>query len=239
MDRLDKILAGSGLGSRKEIKQLLRTGGVLVDGQEVRDPSLHIDPAAAQITVFGKPFHYQKYVYLMMNKPDGVVSATEDNRFPTVVDLLDEEARRFAPFPVGRLDRDTEGFLLLTNDGQTAHRLLSPRKHVPKTYLAQLAQDAQPSYIVAFEQGVTLEDGYQTLPAQLVLDENNPRQIQLTIYEGKFHQVKRMFEAVGNRVCYLKRIRFGSVPLDETLQPGEYRPLSTEECKKLGIEEII
>lgn len=236
MERLDKILAGGGLGSRKEIKQLLRSGGVLVDGQDVRDPSLHIDPATAQITVFGKPFHYQKFLYLMMNKPDGVVSATEDNRFPTVVDLLDEEARRFQPFPVGRLDRDTEGFLLLTNDGQTAHRLLSPRRHVPKTYLAQLAQAADPAYIEAFEAGVTLEDGYRTMPAQLVLDETDPRQIRLTIYEGKFHQVKRMFEAVGNRVCYLKRIRFGAVPLDEALAPGEYRPLTKEECKQLGIE---
>lgn len=236
MERLDKILAGGGFGTRKEIKQLLRGGGVTVDGKEVRDPSLHIDPAAAEITVFGQPFRYQKYIYLMMNKPDGVVSATEDNRFPTVVDLLEEEDLHFQPFPVGRLDRDTEGFLLLTNDGQTAHRLLSPRKHVPKTYFAVLEKEAEARYAAAFAKGVTLEDGYRTLPAELEIDETDPKQVRLTIYEGKFHQVKRMMEAVGNRVCYLKRIRFGEVPMDETLEPGEYRPLSAEECEKLGIE---
>lgn len=237
MERLDKILAGGGLGTRKEIKQLLRRGGVSVDGKEVRDPSLHIDPATAEITVFGEPFRYQKYIYLMMNKPDGAVSATEDNRFPTVVDLLEEEDLHFQPFPVGRLDRDTEGFLLLTNDGQTAHRLLSPRKHVPKTYFAVLEREAEAQYAEVFAKGVTLEDGYRTLPAELEIDESDPKQVRLTIYEGKFHQVKRMMEAVGNHVCYLKRIRFGDVPLDETLEPGEYRPLSAEECKKLGIEE--
>ncbi len=237
MERLDKILAGGGLGSRKEIKQLLRGGGVLVDGQEVRDPSLHIDPHKAAITVFGKPFCYQKYVYLMMNKPAGVVSATEDNRFPTVLDLVPEQWLHVQPLPVGRLDRDTEGLLLLTNDGQTAHLLLSPRRHVPKTYFARLEQAAEKADVQAMKHGVTLEDGYRTLPAELQIDAQDPRQIWLTIYEGKFHQVKRMFEAVGNRVCYLKRVQFGPVPLDETLEAGACRELTAEEKKQLGIEE--
>jgi len=232
--RLDKLLSNSGLGSRKEIKQLVKSGQVMVDGVTVRDSSIHVDPETNRIYVSGQRLEYKKYVYFMLNKPAGVVSATWDARFSTVLDLVPDQYRHFDLFPVGRLDRDTEGLLLLTNDGQLAHNLLSPKKHVHKTYFAKVEGRVTTEDIAAFAEGVVLDDGYKTLPAQLeILHSDKISTIYITIVEGKFHQVKRMFEAVDKKVIYLKRISMGSLKLDENLKPGEIRELSEEELHLL------
>ncbi|MBZ4645309.1 MAG: rRNA pseudouridine516 synthase [Petroclostridium sp.] len=232
--RLDKVLANSGFGTRKEIKQMVKAGQVVVDGKVVKDSGMHINPDKNEVIVNGKKLEYKQFIYLMMNKPAGVVSATWDNKFKTVVDIVPDEYRYFNIFPVGRLDRDTEGLLLLTNDGQLAHDLLSPRKHVPKTYYAEIEGKVTEEDGMAFAQGVILDDGYKTLPAQLViLKSDKQSQIELTIVEGKFHQVKRMFEAVGKKVKYLKRIKMGFLELDQVLELGQCRELTDEELMQL------
>lgn len=232
--RLDKLLANLGYGSRKEVKQLLKSGSVKVNDVVVKDAKQHVDPSKEAVTLNGEVIEYKEFIYLMMNKPSGVLSATEDNRDETVIDLLEVEDQVYDPFPVGRLDKDTEGLLLITNDGQLAHRLLSPKKHVPKTYFAVIDQEVTESDIIAFQNGVTLDDGYVTKPGELkILKSGLHSDIELTITEGKFHQVKRMFEAVGKKVIYLKRISMGPLPLDETLELGEYRELTDEEIDLL------
>ncbi|PYI56477.1 pseudouridine synthase [Paenibacillus flagellatus] len=237
--RIDKLLAHMGFGTRSEIRRIVKQGAVQVDGATVKDSGLQVDPEAAAITVEGRRVEYREYVYLMLNKPQGVVSATEDSRDRTVVDLLAAEYAHFEPFPVGRLDKDTEGLLLLTNDGKLAHNLLSPRKHVPKTYFAEVEGKVDAADAAAFEKGVELDDGYVTMPAKLVvLKEGDPAEgrvskIELTIMEGKFHQVKRMFQAVGKKVVFLKRIAMGPLLLDEHLPPGSYRELTEEELELL------
>lgn len=232
--RLDKLLANMGYGTRKEVKQLLKQKGVTVDGEVVRDSSLHVNPDLQEISVFGEKVEYVEFIYLMMNKPPGVVSATEDNVDRTVIDLLDPLAQHFKPFPVGRLDKDTEGLLLITNDGQLAHNLLSPKKHVPKTYYAKIEGEVTQLDIEAFSRGVELDDGYMTKPGELVILSSGPNsEIELTIQEGKFHQVKRMFESVGKKVTYLKRLSMGSLKLDEQLDLGDYRELTEEELNGL------
>ena len=232
--RIDKMLANIGYGSRKEVKKLLKSGAVKVDGMTIKDAKQHVDPEQQTVTVYGEEVEYREFIYLMMNKPPGILSATEDDRQETVVDILQEEDQVFAPFPVGRLDKDTEGLLLLTNDGQLAHRLLSPKKHVPKTYFAIIEGEVTEDDIVAFKQGVTLEDGYHTKPGDLEIVKSGPiSEIKLTITEGKFHQVKRMFEAVDKRVTYLKRLTMADLVLDETLELGEYRELTEEELEGL------
>ncbi|TCP64841.1 pseudouridine synthase [Baia soyae] len=232
--RLDKILANSGFGTRKEIKKLCKQELVRVNGQTTKDPSTHVNPYQDEIFVGNERVFYSEWVYLLMNKPAGVISATEDHQHETVIDLIDEKYRRFDPFPVGRLDKDTEGFLLLTNDGKLAHHLLSPKKHVAKTYYAEIDGVVTEEDIEAFSKGVTLEDGYQTLPGKLViLTSGMLSEIELTITEGKFHQVKRMFEAVGKKVTYLKRISMGPLELDPSLDLGEYRELTQEEVTLL------
>ncbi|WP_078382650.1 pseudouridine synthase [Sutcliffiella halmapala] len=232
--RLDKILANSGFGTRKEVKKLLKTGVVKVDGAVVKDAKVHVDPNEQQITVLDDLVEYREFIYLMMHKPPGLLSATEDSRQETVVDILQEEDKIFEPFPVGRLDKDTEGFLLLTNDGQLAHQLLSPKKHVPKTYYAKIDGEVTEEDIAAFREGVTLDDGYETLPAELTILQAGPQsEIEITIVEGKFHQVKRMFLAVGKSVTYLKRLSMGDLPLDPDLELGEYRELTEEELELL------
>lgn len=188
---------------------------------------MQVDEKNSDIRINNKPVYYKKHIYIMMNKPDGYVSATYDKRLPVVTDLLDEYSLSFEPFPAGRLDIDTEGFLLLTNDGDLCHRILSPKKHIKKTYMAVTDIPADQSDVEAFEKGVELDDGYVTLEGKLVLSKYNIS--YLTICEGKFHQVKRMFEARGKRVTYLKRISMGNLSLDESLLPGEYRELSEEE----------
>ncbi|MDF2723381.1 MAG: pseudouridine synthase [Paenibacillus sp.] len=237
--RIDKILAHMGYGSRSEIKRLVKFGTVAVGGTTVKDSGQQVDPLRAEITVDGQRVVYREFVYVMLNKPQGVVSATEDTRDRTVLDLLDDTYSHFELFPVGRLDKDTEGLLLLTNDGKLAHNLLSPRKHVAKTYFAEVEGKVDAADIAAFERGVTLDDGYTTMPAKLViLQEGDPAaqrvsKIELTILEGKFHQVKRMVQAVGKKVVFLKRITMGSLLLDEYLSPGQYRELTAEELEQL------
>ncbi|WP_416141056.1 pseudouridine synthase [Lysinibacillus capsici] len=232
--RLDKLLANMGYGSRKEVKQLLKQKAVTVDGDYVKDAALHVDPEKQIVSVFGERVVYTEFVYFIMNKPPGVISATEDLRDETVIDLLEPLHQHFQPFPVGRLDKDTEGLLLLTNDGQLAHNLLSPKKHVPKVYYAQIEGVVTEEDAEKFANGVELDDGYVTKPGKLViLKSAQQSEIELTIQEGKFHQVKRMFEAVGKRVTYLKRMSMGSLKLDENLALGEYRELTAEELNGL------
>jgi len=232
--RIDKMLANIGYGSRKDVKKLLKSGAVKVDGLTIKDAKQHVDPENQLVTVYGEEVEYKEYIYLMMNKPPGILSATEDDRQETVVDILQEEDQIFDPFPVGRLDKDTVGLLLLTNDGQLAHRLLSPKKHVPKTYFARIDGMVTEADIEAFRCGVTLDDGYHTKPGQLKILLSGPTsEIELTITEGKFHQVKRMFEAVGKKVTYLKRLTMANLILDETLELGEYRELTEEELEAL------
>lgn len=232
--RLDKLLANSGYGSRKEVKALLKQGAVSVDGDPVKDPAFHVDPEIREVTVFGDPVDFREFIYLMMNKPPGVISATEDTRDRTVVDLLPYEYRRFKPFPVGRLDKDTEGLLLITNDGKLSHELLSPKKHVGKKYYAVIEGEVTDADGEAFKAGVTLDDGYVTKPAELSILRSGPEsEIELIITEGKFHQVKRMFEARDKRVTYLKRLTMGPLGLDPDLATGEWRELSDEELLDL------
>ncbi|WP_108671343.1 pseudouridine synthase [Peribacillus acanthi] len=232
--RIDKLLANIGYGSRKEVKQLLKSGAVIVNGTTLKDAKEHVDPDNDQITVNGEIVEYKEFIYLMMNKPPGVLSATEDARQETVLDILEPEDAVFNPFPVGRLDKDTEGLLLLTNDGQLAHRLLSPKKHVPKTYFAVIDGEVTEDDVKAFAEGVTLDDGYFTKPGELTILKSGVRSdIELIITEGKFHQVKRMFESVGKRVVYLKRVSMGNLKLDEELELGEYRELTEEELEML------
>lgn len=237
--RIDKMLANLGYGSRKEVKKLLKDGAVEVNQQKVKDAKQHIDPEKDVVTINGEKVEYKEFIYLMMNKPQGVISATEDSQHDTVLDLLGMEDLVFSPFPVGRLDKDTEGLLLLTNDGQLAHQLLSPKKHVPKTYFAVINSEVTEDDIIAFKKGVILDDGYETKPGELkIMKSGFTSDIELTITEGKFHQVKRMFEAIGKRVIYLKRVSMGPLSLDETLELGEYRELTEEEIMGLMEYEV-
>ena len=209
-----------------------------VDGRTVREPEQKFDPERAQISLDGQTVSYASFEYFMLNKPQGVVSATEDRRFQTVVDLIGD-ARRKDLFPAGRLDIDTEGLLLITNDGQLAHQLLSPKKHVDKVYFARVEGILPSDVKEQFAKGLTLDGEVKTLPAQLELLKEGPvSEVRLTIHEGKFHQVQRMFEAVGCRVIYLKRLSMGSLVLDETLAPGEYRRLTDDELRALKGEEV-
>jgi len=237
MQRLDKILGHMGVGTRSEIKLLVKRGEVLLNGAQVKDSGVKVNVETAEITVSGERIVYREFVYLMMNKPAGVISATEDRRLKTVLDLLPKQYAHYELFPVGRLDRDTEGLLLLTNDGKLAHDLLSPRKHVQKTYYAVVQGIVDEHDVAAFSAGVILDDGYETLPAILHIDyvDATTRQskIRLTITEGKFHQVKRMFIALGKQVVFLKRLAMGSLVLDEHLPLGAVRELTEVEWKGL------
>lgn len=237
MMRLDKFLCETGFGTRSQVKELLKKGQVTVNGVAAKKPEQKIDEHKDQITCQGKIASYEKYVYYMLHKPAGVVSATEDKREKTVLDLLKPEDRRDGIFPVGRLDKDTEGFLLLTDDGDLAHRLLSPRKHVDKTYYAKIAGSVTEAHIERFREGLDIGDEKKTLPAvlEILTSGSETSEIRITIHEGRFHQVKRMFEAVGCKVTYLKRLSMGAVALDETLAPGDYRPLNEKERELLGI----
>ena len=236
--RLDKFLVEMKKGSRSEVKKLIKSGRVTVDGRTVREPEQKFNPERAQISLDGQTVSYASFEYFMLNKPQGVVSATEDRRFQTVVDLIGD-ARRKDLFPAGRLDIDTEGLLLITNDGQLAHQLLSPKKHVDKVYFARVEGILPSDVKEQFAKGLTLDGEVKTLPAQLELLKEGPvSEVRLTIHEGKFHQVKRMFEAVGCRVIYLKRLSMGSLVLDETLAPGEYRRLTDDELRALKGEEV-
>ncbi|MCK8488782.1 rRNA pseudouridine synthase [Paenibacillus sp. MBLB2552] len=238
--RLDKILGHLGYGTRSEIKKYVKQGRVAINGVVVKDSGIQCDPGTDVVELDGERIFYREFVYLMLHKPPGVISATEDRREKTVLDLLPTDFQVFSPFPVGRLDKDTEGLLLLTNDGQLAHDLLSPRKHVPKTYEAIVLGHVGEVEAARFREGVELDDGYVTLPAELKVLEHSKEadgahisRIQLTISEGKFHQVKRMFESVGSRVTYLKRLSMGPLVLDETLPLGAFRELTDSELELL------
>lgn len=228
--RLDKLLANSGFGSRKDIKKLVRSGTVAVNGQPAKDSSIHVSPARDLIAVNGVQVVYKEFIYLMLNKPAGYISATEDLREPTVIDLVPEEFSHYELFPVGRLDKDTVGLLLITNDGKLAHDLLSPKKHVPKKYLARVDGNVSENHVRLFSEGVTIDDGYKTKPAELtILSSGDSSEVELIITEGKFHQVKRMFQAVNMKVTFLQRTEFGPLHLDKDLEPGEMRELTEQE----------
>ena len=231
MERLDKLLANTGRWSRREVKELVRRGQVRVDGVIAASAEQKITPTAA-VTVSGEPVALGSCTYLLLHKPAGVLTATEDRRQPTVLELLPPELRRIDLAPVGRLDKDTEGLLLLTNDGELTHRLLSPRYHVDKRYLARVDGDLSPADVSAFAAGMTLPDGLVCLPAGLELLPQ-PRTCIVTLREGKFHQVKRMLAACGAPVLYLKRLSMGPLTLPDDLPPGAYRLLTDEEISAL------
>lgn len=233
MIRLDKYLADMGVGTRSEVKKLIRQGKVTVDNVVVKTPEQKIDTAMQKVLCSAQEIGYERYEYYMLNKPAGYVSATTDIKDKTVLDLITDKKRKDL-FPVGRLDKDTEGLLLITNDGDLAHRLLAPKKHVDKLYYAKVEGVVTKEDKKAFAEGVCIGESEITKPALLeILTSDEVSEIHLTIQEGKFHQVKRMFEAVGKKVIYLKRLSMGSLKLDESLKLGEYRALTEEELQRL------
>ena len=239
--RLDKFLVESGLGSRSQVKQLLKKGQVWVNGAAVTSAKTQIDERSDQIVVDGQPLVYEKFVYYLLNKPKGVISATEDDRHKTVLDLLDDTARQKEVFPVGRLDVDTHGLLLLTNNGQLSHAMLSPKRHVAKVYQAQVAGLMDQADVERFAQGIELKD-FTCQPAQLeIIERNEGAQtslVRITLSEGKFHQVKRMVLACGKEVTDLQRLSMGPLQLDTNLDLGQWRRLTEEEMQSLEIFQV-
>ncbi|WP_294681432.1 pseudouridine synthase [uncultured Gemella sp.] len=232
--RLDKFISTTTTLSRAEAKKVIKKG-ILINDKLIKSPDYKVDEINDQVILDGKRLVYQKYVYIMMNKPQDTISATEDAIEKTVVDILKEEDRIHKVFPVGRLDKDTEGLMLLTNDGELAHRLISPKKDVVKKYYVEVSGKLKDEHLQIVETGVTLEDGYRCKPARLeILDtsEGNSK-ANIFITEGKFHQVKRMMKSLGTTVTYLKRLSIGSLKLDENLKLGEYRYLTDDELNKL------
>lgn len=233
--RLDKYLADMGLGTRSQIRDAIKKGRASVGGETVKEPEMKVDPECDQVEFDGHAVGYVDFEYYMLYKPAGTVSATEDGRYPTVLSLIDGRNRKDL-FPVGRLDLDTEGFLLITNDGELAHRLLSPKRHVDKVYYARCGGKIPEDAVSKFREGLLLPDGLSCMPAELeVLADgtDGEAEVRLTLHEGKFHQVKRMMEAIGCPVRYLKRLSMGPLTLDESLSPGGYRPLKEEELELL------
>ncbi|MBQ6783721.1 MAG: rRNA pseudouridine synthase [Acholeplasmatales bacterium] len=228
--RLDKLLAHMDYGSRKEVKELIRKGYVLVNGNVIKDDDFKVDEFNDEINILDSEIKYEEFIYIMLNKPEGYVSATYDYSKPIVLDLIDDYKKRNL-FPVGRLDIDTHGLLLITNDGNLAHRMLSPKSHVDKKYYLKYDGKYNESFIQKFKDGITLDDGYKCMPAEFIdLGDN---EAYIIIREGKFHQVKRMMEAVGCNVTFLKRISFGNLVLDESLKEGKWRHLTNEEIESL------
>ena len=234
--RLDKFLVTCAVGSRTEVKNFLKAGRVMVNGKKEKSAKLQINEETDEIRFDGEKLDYEEFVYYMMNKPQGVISATEDPKHKTVLDLLDDLARSKEVFPVGRLDIDTHGLLLLTNDGQLAHALLSPKRHVDKTYLARVDGIMTQEDVEKFAQGIPLKD-FTCQPAKLELvsldREKNQSLVRVTIAEGKFHQIKRMVAYCGKEVVDLQRLTMGTLTLDENLKRGEWRRLTTEELESL------
>ncbi|AMD95563.1 pseudouridine synthase [Leptotrichia sp. oral taxon 847] len=230
--RLDKFLANSGIGTRKEVKAILKSGKIKVNEKIVKDGKMQIDEIKDDIKMEGEKIAYKPFVYVMMNKPSGIISATEDGKHKTVVDLLCEKYKNYKVFPVGRLDIDTEGLILLTNDGILAHNLLSPKKHVDKKYYVELKEPLTPEKKKILENGIKLEENFVTKEAKVeIIEKTELKSVFITISEGKFHQVKRMFKFIGNEVLYLKRVKMGKLLLPEKLKLGEYRELTEEEMK--------
>lgn len=233
MIRLDKYLADMGFGTRAEVKKYVRQGKVKIDGRVVKSPEEKVDVEIQTVSYLDQLVTYKTFEYYMLNKPAGVISAATDTREKTVVDLIEEKKRKDL-FPVGRLDKDTEGLLLITNDGELAHRLLSPKRHVDKVYYAKVKGVVTEKDVKAFSEGVSLGQGEMAKPAALeILTSDEISEIRLTIQEGKFHQVKRMFQSVGKEVVYLKRLSMGTLVLDESLPLGAYRRLTREEIEQL------
>jgi len=232
--RLDKLLAHAGYGTRKEVKELVRKRYVTVDDKVVTKSNMHVEPNEQIIKVDDETVFYQKYMYIMLHKPPDYLSATEDRHQPTVIDLLPEKYKHFQVAPVGRLDKDTEGLLLLTNDGQLNHILTSPKRDIFKTYFVKVKGNVTEEYVEKFHQGIVLDDGYKTKKAYLeIINSNDISEVELSISEGKFHQVKRMFRAIGMEVIYLKRISIGDLQLDPDLPIGDCRLLTEEELEYL------
>ncbi|MEB8124875.1 rRNA pseudouridine synthase [Staphylococcus succinus] len=231
--RLDKFLANMGMGTRTEVKQLLKKGEVTVNETQEKSPKAHINPSVDKVKVHEEIVQYIDKIYLMLNKPQGYVSATEDDKHKTVIDLVGKY-RYLDVFPVGRLDKDTEGLLLITNDGQFNHDLMSPSKHVSKTYEVISEKTITKNDIELFKSGIALDEGL-VKPADLVQCDEERKSL-VTIYEGRYHQVKRMFHAINNEVIALKRMSIGDLQLDQSLAPGEYRQLTQEDFKKLGLK---
>lgn len=230
--RLDKYLADMGLGTRTEVKKDIKKGRISVNGEIIKSPEYKIDTQTDAVLADGKEIAYEELIYYMLNKPQGVVSATEDRRDKTVLDLISEKKRKDL-FPVGRLDKDTEGLLLITNDGELVHNLLAPKKHVDKKYFVRLKAPLSEENRKRLEEGVDIGEDKLTLPAQVFVLNEERDEAEIIIREGKFHQIKRMFHAVGNEVVFLKRLSMGSLVLDEALLPGEYRLLTPQEIERL------
>ena len=230
--RIDKLLSDMGLATRSAARAACKSGQITVDGVPVKDPSSHVDPDKQRIVFRGREISYRRYTYVMLNKPEGYVSATEDSKLPVVTELLDGELRRMELFPVGRLDRDTTGLMILTNNGPLAHRVLSPKHHVPKVYRFTAAEPMREGVEDEFRDGVTLADGYECKSAIIELDADRMGGF-ITLTEGKYHQIKRMVASTHNRVVTLERITFGGIELDRNLARGEYRMLTADEIAML------
>ncbi len=230
--RIDKFLSNMGIASRTESSKAARQGGILVNGVAVKGADVHIDPDKDEVIFCGRKIEYRKYTYILMNKPDGVVSATEDGKDKTVIDLLPEELQKLNLFPCGRLDKHTLGLVMLTDNGDLAHRLLSPKHHVKKKYFFESKFPLTDEEIKYLEAGATLEDGYITKPAEIELCADK-KSGYITLVEGKYHQIKRMLESVNNKITYLERVTFGPLVLDESLARGEWRFLTKNEIEQL------
>ena len=228
--RLDKFIVESGLASRSEITKVAKNGGVAVNGQIVRRVSGHIDPTADKVTYLGKDVIWREFTYVMLNKPEGYVSATEDDKFPTVITLLPDELQRIGLFPCGRLDKNTLGLMILTNNGPLSHKLLAPKNHVSKKYRFKVKFPISEDDVSALESGVDI-GGYITAPCKVEMTDEKEGYITLT--EGKYHQIKLMAEAVHNQITYLERVTFGPIKLDEKLERGEWRHLTEDEQNAL------
>ena len=232
MERLDKLIANASTLSRKEVHRLIKSGAVSVDGIITKDRGFCIDPNTARVCVSGQDLSLERYTYLMLNKPQGIVSAARDNKVKTVVDLVPEQYKKKNLFPAGRLDKDTTGFVLLTDNGDFAHRILSPKNHIKKTYHARLGSPLGDKSAKLIEQGITLGDGTLCMPAEVkILEGGETPLVEIIICEGKYHQIKRMFAAAENCVVSLKRVAMGKLCLDPSLEPGECRPLTEDEIR--------
>lgn len=230
--RIDKFISEQAGISRSDAKNMIRKSMVLVNGTTIKSADAQIHPENDTIIANGKKLIYRQFMYIMLNKPAGVVCATRDGLSETVLELLPEEFRRKGLFPAGRLDKDTEGFVFITDDGALAHKMLSPKKHVEKEYVVTLASPVEERYIGIFSSGMTIDGGEKCLPAQLILTER-PDIVRLVLHEGKYHQVKRMMEAVGNKVTHLQRVRMGGIELDKSLAPGKCREITEKELDTL------
>ncbi len=238
MERLDKIIASQGKYSRSEVKKLIKQGRLTLNGAVPKSSDVKIDPSAAEIRIDNESFSYKKHVYIMLNKPKGIISASNDKSRETVVDLVPSTLFREGLFPAGRLDGDTTGFVLITDDGDFAHRILSPKNHIMKTYHATLRDELTEEDIIRFREGLTLGDGTECLEAHVRVLEKGERNVaEIKICEGKYHQVKRMFASIDNKVLELRRVKMGGLELDSSLNEGECREITDEELKKITGQE--